>query len=135
MTLGSRCCTRVESQTSTRVLGFSAPMGVASGSALVAQDAAEAQAIQRVMGDTLVVANKGNFGEMGAGASALEFVAATQSAVHKVVPPTLNCDSTAADCPINVNVELTAAEQSAVAKLALSKSGQACCVIIDGNVS
>ena len=107
----------------------------AHGSALVAQDAAEAQAIRQVVGDTLVVANKGNFGEMGAGASALEFVAATQSAVKKVVPPTLNCDSTGADCPINVNVKQTATDQSAVAKLALSNSGQACCVIVDGDVS
>lgn len=107
----------------------------AHGSAVVHEDVLEAGGIGQVMGDVPIVANKGNFGEIGAGASAIEFVAAIQSCIGRVLPPTLNCDATASDCPVNVNTRQVTTEKSSVCKLAYSHTGQVCCVIVDGSDS
>ena len=104
----------------------------AHGSAVVPEDVFEARGIQQAAGDTPVVANKGNFGEMGAGASMIEFVAAIQSAIAKVIPPTLNCETTAEDCPVKVNTSLSNTEKTTVGKLAYSHTGQVCSVMVEG---
>jgi len=106
----------------------------AHGSAQVSEDSLEAVGIEQALGDVPVVANKGHFGDIGAGASAIELVAAIQSAITGVLPATLNCDNPSSDCPINVNTSQTTTEKSSVGKLAFSKTGQVCSVIIDSAV-
>ncbi|MEE2826339.1 MAG: beta-ketoacyl synthase N-terminal-like domain-containing protein [Planctomycetota bacterium] len=106
----------------------------AHGSALVSEDALEATGIDQALGNVPVVANKGHFGDIGAGASAIELVAAIQSAMTRVLPATLNCDNPAADCPVNVNTTQATTDKSTAAKLACSKTGQVCSVIVDSAV-
>ncbi|MCH2182336.1 MAG: hypothetical protein MK108_10055 [Mariniblastus sp.] len=106
----------------------------AHGSALVSEDSLEAAGIDQALGDVPVVAHKGHFGDIGAGASAIELVAAIQSAITRVLPATLNCDNPASDCPINVNTSQATTEKSSVGKLACSKTGQVCSVIVDSVV-
>ena len=65
-------------------------------------DAQEAQAIAGAVGDTPVVAHKGAFGNLGPGTSMVELVASIMSIQNQHVPPTLNCQTIASDCPINV---------------------------------
>jgi 3-oxoacyl-[acyl-carrier-protein] synthase II len=66
----------------------------ANGSSSVHYDRIEASAIRAVFGDRAVVwSTKGGLGQTGAGASALQVVAAVLAVEHGVVPPTVNADA------------------------------------------
>lgn len=74
----------------------------ADGMGTVHDDQIEAAAIHAELGDVPVFAPKGNFGDAGAGAGAIELAASILSLAHNLIPPVRNCDKIAADCPINV---------------------------------
>jgi 3-oxoacyl-[acyl-carrier-protein] synthase II len=74
----------------------------ANGLSTLADDAVEAQAIQRALGGTPVTAPKSYFGNLGAGTGAVEMVASILALVHGQVPPTLNYSRPDPGCPIQV---------------------------------
>ena len=57
----------------------------AHGSSMVGEDAAEAQAINKVLGQIPVVAHKGNFGDLGPGCSIIELAASVKSLHEKCI--------------------------------------------------
>jgi 3-oxoacyl-[acyl-carrier-protein] synthase II len=66
----------------------------ANGSSSIHYDRVEASAIRAVFGERAVVwSTKGGLGQTGAGASALQVVAAVLAVEHGVVPPTVNADA------------------------------------------
>lgn len=74
----------------------------AHGAATTRDDMAEAQAIHAALGAVPVTAPKGALGHLGAGSGAVEFIATMLSCVHRVIPPTLNYRTPAAECPVAV---------------------------------
>ncbi len=98
----------------------------------VAGDAHEATAIANAMGDTPVVAHKGAFGNLGPGTSMVELIASILSIKNQHVPPTLNCQQIAADCPIKVlnNDSPTLTKINNVLKSSYSVTGQIATVVI-----
>ncbi len=103
----------------------------ASGS--IAGDFAEAQAIKQVFGETPVVANKGNFGNLGPGTSTIETIAGILSLQHGQLPPTLNRDHPDPACPVRVFdkvTQLNGTDGNAFLKSSISATGQIATVII-----
>ncbi|OWK38145.1 beta-ketoacyl-[acyl-carrier-protein] synthase family protein [Fimbriiglobus ruber] len=67
-------------------------------------DAFEARAIAEVFGDSVpVFAPKGHFGNTGAACGLVELAASVLALRRGELPGTLNCDTRAADCPVNVH--------------------------------
>lgn len=93
-------------------------------------DAVEAQAIQSVFGDVPVVANKGNFGNLGPGTSSVETVAAILSLQHQTLPPTLNREAADPTCPVNVSDRAIKTEGKPVLKSSISTTGQIVSVVM-----
>ena len=95
-------------------------------------DAQEAQAIAGALGTTPVVAHKGAFGNLGPGTSMVELIASILTIQKQHVPPTLNCQTIAADCPINVlNRDSPALTKiNNVLKSSYSATGQIATVVI-----
>jgi 3-oxoacyl-[acyl-carrier-protein] synthase II len=101
----------------------------ASGSIVV--DAAEAQAISSVFGEIPVVANKGNFGNLGPGTSSVETVASVLSLHHRQLPPTINCDHYDPACPVRVSNSSTPwPANESILKSSISETGQLATVIL-----
>ncbi len=78
---------------------------MACGYGSVHGDKAEAKAIHHVLGDVPVTAIKGYTGHAMAGSGMMEVVAALLALEKGVIPPALNCDAVAAECPVNVVTE------------------------------
>jgi 3-oxoacyl-[acyl-carrier-protein] synthase II len=95
-------------------------------------DAAEAQAIRQVFGDTPVVANKGHFGNLGPGTSLVETVAAILSLQHRCLPPTMNFEFPDPQCPVNVSSGGPLEQQAAAGllKSSISETGQIASIIL-----
>ena len=74
----------------------------ANGVSVVQEDIYEAQAIQKVLGDTPVIAPKSNFGNIGPGTGALELASSIEACHHGLLPPVLNLDKRDSRCPINI---------------------------------
>ncbi len=68
----------------------------------IADDAVEAAALSKVVGETPVFTAKGHFGNIGSGAGAVELAASLLAVEKGILPATRNCDEIAPDCPINV---------------------------------
>jgi 3-oxoacyl-[acyl-carrier-protein] synthase II len=102
----------------------------ASGSVPI--DAAEAQAIRQVFGNVPVVANKGNFGNLGPGTSSVETVAAILSLHHRRLPATLNRDYPDPACPVEITGpnQNWPAENETILKSSISDTGQLASVIL-----
>lgn len=102
----------------------------ASGSIPI--DAAEAQAIRQVFGEIPVVANKGNFGNLGPGTSSVETVAAILSLHHRHLPATLNREFRDPACPVNVTgtQQPWPSEHETILKSSISDTGQVASVIL-----
>lgn len=77
----------------------------AEGLGVVQDDAAEAAAIRKTLGDVPVFGAKGYVGVLGAGSGAIELVASLLALKEGMVPATKNCNHPADDCPINVIME------------------------------
>ena len=74
----------------------------ADGVSTVADDACEARAIAKSLGDVAVTAPKSYFGNLGGGTGAVELAASVLAFEHGLVLPTLNYSQAASDCPITV---------------------------------
>ncbi|MCL2742645.1 MAG: beta-ketoacyl-[acyl-carrier-protein] synthase family protein [Planctomycetaceae bacterium] len=95
-------------------------------------DRVEAEAIRAVIGDVPVVSNKGNIGDAGSGAGAVELASALLSLEHKIVPPTLNHTETASDCPINVvHDKPLPFSKRTVLKTSHTEMGRSCTLILE----
>ena len=87
-------------------------------------DAAEANAIREVLGDTPVVAHKSNFGNLGPGTSVVELIGSLLAMSKGTIPATLNYDQPDPACPVNVSAQHQSFDGSAVLKTGCSASGQ-----------
>jgi len=74
----------------------------AHGVATRHDDAIEARAIRDTLGDVPVTAPKSFFGNLGAGAGAVELAASVLALHHGQIPPTLNHEHPDPQCPVNV---------------------------------
>jgi 3-oxoacyl-[acyl-carrier-protein] synthase II len=74
----------------------------AHAAGLVRDDAEEARAIHRVLGDVPVTAPKSFFGSIGSGGGAVELVASILALEKGHVPVTLNYNEPDPDCPVDV---------------------------------
>ena len=95
-------------------------------------DGKEAIAIQNALGDTPVVAYKSLFGNLGPGTSMVELIASILSIENQQVPPSINCQKVAADCPVQVHTAGSPALKSvdSVLKSSYSATGQIATVVI-----
>jgi 3-oxoacyl-[acyl-carrier-protein] synthase II len=94
----------------------------ANGLATVPDDVREAHAIRNTLGDVPVTAPKSLFGSLGAGAGAVETVAAVLALDSGEIPPTRNYERADPACPINV-VHGQAAPLTKPLGLVLGESG------------
>lgn len=106
----------------------------ADGTGADHDDRIEAEAIHAELGDVPVSANKGNLGDIGSGAGAVELAASILSLENKLIPPTRNHDKTAQDCPINV-VQGSAQklEKPSFIKMNQTRMGRAFSILIEKN--
>lgn len=98
----------------------------------VADDAVEATAIRRVLGDAPVTAPKSFFGVIGGGSGAVELVASLLALEHGQIPVTLNYTQPDPSCPVNVvHDQLWDASHPTAVVLNRSQSGQAVALVLD----
>jgi 3-oxoacyl-[acyl-carrier-protein] synthase II len=102
----------------------------AHGNSTFEDDAAEAQAIRRTLGDVPVTAPKSFFGNLGHGSGMVELAVSLLAMPHRAVPPTLNYDLPDPACPVNVVTELTQTDRPAFIALNHNTTGQAAAVVI-----
>lgn len=74
----------------------------AHGLATRCDDRREAEAIADLVGDVPVTAPKSYFGNLCAAGGAVEMAVSVLAMQHGIVPPVLNCERPADDCPIDV---------------------------------
>lgn len=98
------------------------------------EDAVEAQAIRKLLGDVPVTALKSYFGNAGGGAGALELVGGILALKHGLTPRTLNYETPDPDCPINVLREPAANLAPHTLFLNRSSTGQLASLIVSGDV-
>lgn len=103
----------------------------AHGLATRCDDRREAQAIADLLGDVPVTAPKSYFGNLCAAGGAVEMAVSLMALRHGVIPPTLNCERPASDCPVNVvHGEAIAAAHPTAMLLNHTRYGQAAAVIL-----
>ena len=102
----------------------------ANASGSIQGDRTESCAIKRIFADCPVVAHKSNFGNLGPGTSMIELIGAVLSLKHKMIPPTLNCDSVDPQCRINVVTSPTPLNSGGILKSSFSSTGQICSVVL-----
>lgn len=103
----------------------------AHGDGTIEQDRLEAQAIREELADVPVTALKSYFGDLSAGSGAIELIGSVLALKHDHVPPTLNYEQPAPDCPINiVRGGGNAVVRPTAIALNQSNTGQAAAVVI-----
>ncbi|MEX0936414.1 MAG: beta-ketoacyl-[acyl-carrier-protein] synthase family protein [Pirellulales bacterium] len=103
----------------------------ANGLGTVVADAVEAQAIHDVLGDVPVTAPKSYFGNLGAGAGAVELVASLLALESGEVPPTLNYRTPDPECPVRVvNTAPCKSDHPTALLLNQAHTGQAVAMVI-----
>jgi len=102
----------------------------AHGNSTLEDDAAEAQAIRRTLGDVPVTAPKSFFGNLGSGSGAVELAVSLVALAHDVVPPTLNYEVRDPACPVNVVTQSQPAASGAFVALNHNTTGPAAAVVI-----
>ncbi len=95
----------------------------------ITDDSGEAVAIESVLGQVPVVANKSNLGNLGPGSSLVETVATVCSVEKGTVPPTLNFENADPDCPVNVRSSAVECKQAGAVKSSISRTGQIAAVV------
>jgi len=85
-------------------------------------DPYEARAIRATLSDVPVTAPKSYFGHLGSGTAAVEMAASVLALRESMIPPTLNYNQPAPDCPVNV-IAGAPAKSAADTALVLSQSG------------
>jgi 3-oxoacyl-[acyl-carrier-protein] synthase II len=98
------------------------------GLATLADDEAEAHAIERTLGDVPVTALKGFTGNGGASCGAVELAISLIAAAKNVIPPALNCDEPAFD--LNISTSMRFAKSPAFLKLSHKYTGQAVALLV-----
>jgi 3-oxoacyl-[acyl-carrier-protein] synthase II len=102
----------------------------AHGNSTLEDDAIEAQAIRDVLGDVPVTAPKSYFGNLSAGSGMVELVVGLLGLVKDCIPPTLNYETPAPDCPVEVVADMRPNDRGTFIKLNHNITGQAAAVII-----
>ena len=102
----------------------------AHGNSTREDDPIEARAIRETLGDVPVTAPKSYFGNLGQGSGMAELVVSLLAMSRRVVPPTLNYETPAPDCPVNVATSMEFAKHPAFVKLNHNATGQAAAVVI-----
>jgi 3-oxoacyl-[acyl-carrier-protein] synthase II len=103
----------------------------ANGLSTVVEDRVEAEVIRSEVGDVPVTAPKSFFGHAGAGSSAVELAASIVGLERRLVPPTLNYRSVDPACRVNVvHGRPAAADDRAILKLSIARTGQAVAAVI-----
>jgi 3-oxoacyl-[acyl-carrier-protein] synthase II len=102
----------------------------AHGNSTLEDDAAEAQAIRRTLGDVPVTAPKSFFGNLGSGSGAVELAVSLVALEHGVVPPTLNYETPDPACPVNVVRKSQPAANGTFVALNHNTTGPAAAVVI-----
>ncbi|MDR2345252.1 MAG: beta-ketoacyl-[acyl-carrier-protein] synthase family protein [Planctomycetaceae bacterium] len=103
----------------------------ADGIGVQHDDKIESVAIREELGDVMVSANKGNFGDLGSGTGAVELAAALLSLQKNMIPPTCNHERTDPDCPINVvHKKPEPLKQKTTLKLNQTRMGRSFAIII-----
>ncbi len=103
----------------------------ANGLSMIAEDRIEAQAIASVLPGVPVTAPKSYFGDLGAGAGAVELAVSVLGLQHGLIPPTLNYLRPDPACPIDVVHGAPRPTSSRVAlKLGQSQRGQAVALVV-----
>lgn len=115
-----------EAQLAPSELGYVSAHGVST----VARDRSEARVIRELLGETPVTALKSYVGNIGAGAGALETVAAVLALEQRQIPATLNYEHPDPECPVNVVQEPRPLAQPSVALLSHNTTGQAAALIL-----
>ncbi len=100
----------------------------AHGLACVQSDIDEASAIAAVFGEAPVTALKSYFGHLGPGSSVIELIGSLHGMRIGHIPPTINCETIAPECPINVTTTELPFSGQDVVKTAFSNSGQMACL-------
>lgn len=113
-------------------MGHVAPAEVghvnAHGLATTTDDAAEASAIEKMLGDVPVTALKGYIGNGGASCGAVELALSLIAMEKNVIPPTINCDDPAFDINVATNVQFS--QSPAFLKLNHKYTGQAVALLV-----
>lgn len=94
----------------------------ASATGTMDDDPYEARAIRSTLSDVPVTAPKSYFGHLGSGTAAVELAASVLALRESMIPPTLNYEHPAPDCPVNV-ICGAPAKSPADKALVLSQSG------------
>ena len=103
----------------------------AHGLSTVDDDAAEATAIQELLGQVPVTALKSYFGNLDAAGGLVELIGSLLALVQYRVPPTLNYTTPDPRCPIRVvHDEPLATSERYVLKLNQSGTGQTAAVVV-----
>jgi 3-oxoacyl-[acyl-carrier-protein] synthase II len=103
----------------------------AHGNSTREDDAAEAQAIQTVLGDVPVTAPKSYFGNLGPGGGMVELALSLIGLDPGEVPPTLNYETPDPECPVNVVADMDRMKRRAFMKLSQNSTGQAVAVVVE----
>ena len=104
----------------------------AHGVATVAEDAAEAQAIQKTVGDVPVTAPKSFMGNLGAACGAVELAMNLFALEQKLVLPTLNYQQPDQACPVNVDTDSRPADSPTFMTLSQNLTGQSVALVASG---
>jgi len=102
----------------------------AHGLGTVEDDAVEACAIARLLGDVPVTAPKSFMGNLGAAGGAAELAISLLGLKQGVVPPTLNYEKADPACPVNVVADSQVARSPAVLALNHKLTGQAAALLV-----
>jgi 3-oxoacyl-[acyl-carrier-protein] synthase II len=93
-------------------------------------DRIEAAAVRRTLGDVPVTAPKSFFGNIGAGAGAVELAVSLLGLERGLVPPTLNYETPDPKCPVNVVTELGSSRAPTALILNHRTTGQAVSLLV-----
>lgn len=102
----------------------------AHGLGTIEEDAIEAQAIERTLGDVPVTAPKSFFGNLGASSNAAELAVSLFGMQRGVIPPTLNYEQADLACPVNVVTTPQLSRSPTVLALSHKLTGQAVSLLI-----
>jgi len=105
----------------------------ANGLSTIEDDAIEAQAVRKTLGDVPVTAPKSYFGNLSAGTGAVEMAVSVLALQQGQVPPTLNYERPDPACPVNVICgQAMAVDRPTAMLLNHARTGQAIALVLGG---
>jgi 3-oxoacyl-[acyl-carrier-protein] synthase II len=103
----------------------------ANGTGVIEEDRIEAQGLARILPDCPVFAPKSYFGLLGPATGAVELVCSLLALRNGVLPGTLNYETPALDCPVNVVAKNSPVESPIAVVLNQSPQGQISTIAIE----